>query len=119
MEAKFKRVVYLDEWIRVQVQGQLHLEAPYEFQNYALGWRIEPTPRELRLLEGNRMFGHEFLVLVLPAEDRTVIQHFTFADVIGPAFIPEVHEDPEHLLAVQCQIITATAKWSLFLETME
>jgi hypothetical protein len=111
MEAKFKRVVFKDEWIRVD-PWVTRMEC-FEFENYALGWQFQASARELRLIERNQMWGHH--VVQIRNDDYT----FTWADVLGPEFIPEVNPDPEHLLRVEAMLRAAAAKWSHFLEGME
>jgi hypothetical protein len=111
MEPKFKRVSYVDEWI--VIGHSMKLGPPYEFKNYALGWLLEATARELALIEANEMFGEQALIL------RSNERGFTFAEVLGPEFIPEVSRDPEHLLKVQAYVSAAAAKWTIFFDSME
>ncbi len=111
MEAKFKRVVLDDEWMTVQ--EALGGGRSYRFESYALGWRLEPTPRELRLIEINKMFGRSALTI------RQEEGGFNFAEVISPEFIPEVSQSPEHLLRIQALIQAAAAKWTIFFDSMD
>src|SRR5437867_11713630 len=76
MEAKFKRVVFRDEWMswrppNLDVASKFLLrwilpaipEKSYEFTNYALGYRFEATQRELDLIRSKQMFGQPALTL--------------------------------------------------------
>jgi len=46
-------------------------------------------------------------------------RRFLFAEVLGPAYVPEVNEHMEVLMTVQAHVVAAAARWSLFFETMQ
>jgi len=82
------------------------------FQNYALGFRFVASPRELEIITSNDMFGH----VALAIGDTDAL---TFADLLAPALIPEVHWSVDHLLEFECEIRESAAKWSHFLASMD
>lgn len=115
MDAIFKRVTYLDEWLkpnRFLGFGATSLR-PIEMKVYALGYRFEANPRELQLIECNEMFGHWALVFPDWGE------RLTFADLLSPELVPEVHWSEEHLLEVEGMVRAAAAKWTHFFESMD
>src|SRR6185295_14161305 len=111
MEALFKRVVYLDEWIKIN--ENLTLGTSFEFEQYALGWRWEATPREIEIIETNKMWRHPAITL------RTDEGYFCFANVLGPQFIPEVNGSQEALLRIQSMVTARAVQWTIFFETMD
>ena len=83
-----------------------------EFPSYILGYRLEPTPRELRLIHTNKLFGHA--VVTVHQGDRPL----TFADLLGPELVPEVSPDVEELLRVEGALREANVIWTRFFESM-
>ena len=128
MNPVFKRVVFTDEWIcpdacwlsrimRHQV-SPLHWillplpRKPCEFPNYALGYRFEASDRELRLIEANQFYAH----IALQLHDN--FHPLTFADVLGPEFVPEVNPSEAELLRVEARVRESAAIWTHFFESM-
>src|SRR5213594_3353820 len=111
MNAVFKRVVFTDEWICPDASwlsrilrhhlSPLHWILPpsprkaCEFPNYALDYRFEATESELQLIEANQFYGH----IALRLHDN--FHPLTFADLLGPEFVPEVNPSQAELLRVE------------------
>jgi hypothetical protein len=123
----FKRVVFTDEWpspcgtwfsrLARWPRPLAWVLPPHprkiqEFPNYVLGYRLEPTPRELKLIQSSEMFGHA--VVTVHDGDRAL----TFADLLGPELVPEVSPYMEELLRVEALIREAAAIWSHFFQSM-
>lgn len=85
----------------------------YEFQNYVLGYRWTATEQELEILRANGMFGH----IALQLHDN--YPPLTFADLLGPEFIPEVNPSQAELFRIECRVREAAVKWTLFLENLD
>ncbi len=128
MEALFKRVVFMDEafefapskpglvgWCSTIYRG--FFPPPVvnirEFQNYALGYKWVATDRELELIKANQMFGH--IALKLHEEFPAL----TFADLLGPEFIPEVNPSQTELLRIESRVREAALTWTLFFENLD
>jgi hypothetical protein len=128
MEAKIcKRVVFTDEWpvpngtwftrLLRWPRPLAWLMPPHprkirEFPNYVLGYRLEPTPRELKLIQTSEMFGHS--VVTIHRGDRPL----TFVDLLGPELVPEVSPEIEELLRVEALIRESAVIWSQFFQSM-
>ncbi|MGH8247430.1 MAG: hypothetical protein ACREUU_13480, partial [Gammaproteobacteria bacterium] len=123
----FKRAVFLDEWPLpngtwfsrlVRWPRPLawvltpHPRRIQEFPNHVLGYRLDPTPRELNIIQTSRMFGHA--VVTVHEGDRPL----TFADLLGPELVPEVNPSFEELLRVEALIREAAVIWSHFFQSM-
>jgi hypothetical protein len=119
MEAIFKRVVFRDEWIRPKpwpwplswFQPPRKGES-FEFLSYGLCYRWEATDREGQLIRAHDMLAQP--ALTLSSNDQPV----TFAEILGPEFVPEVHHSQMHLLSVEARILTAATTWTRFFEGM-
>lgn len=128
MEAIFKRVVFTDEWVSPDASFFSRLirlpwlpfrcvlsplpRKPIEFPNYVLGYRLEATPRELKLIQTGDMFGHP--VVTVHQGDPAL----TFADLLGPELLPEVSPSVEELLRVEALIREAAVIFSHFFQSM-
>jgi hypothetical protein len=77
-----------------------------EFENYVLGFRWKPTERELRLIQKNGLWSHVAIPL---HHDAPAI---TFADVLGPEFVPEVNPSHTELLRSEGRIRAAALSWT-------
>ncbi len=123
----FKRVVFTDEWLLPNgtwftrlmrwIPPLAWMLSPHprkagEFPNYILGYLLEPTPRELKLIQSSEMFGHA--VVTIHHGDRPL----TFADLLGPELVPEVSPEMEELLRVEMAIREASVIWSHFFQSM-
>jgi hypothetical protein len=123
----FKRVVFTDEWPlpnwtwfdhmvrRVPPIAWMLSPRPrkiQEFPNYVLGYRLDPTPRELKIIQTSQMFGHA--VVTVHQGDRPL----TFADILGPELVPEASPEIEELLRVEALIREAAVIWSHFFKSM-
>jgi hypothetical protein len=123
----FTRLVFTDEWLLrdwtwfsplVRWLRPVAWVLPWrprksgEFPNYVLGYRLEPTPRELKLIQANNMFGHA--VVSVHDGDRPL----TFADILGPELVPEVNPSIDELLRVEAVVREAAVIWSHFFESM-
>lgn len=129
MEAHIKRAVFMDEWIDIGPNGgpgflgfikDIRREfippaarRTYEFQNYVLGYRWTATERELEILRANGMLGH----IALQLHDN--YPPLTFADLLGPEFIPEVNPSQTELFRVEGRVREAAARWTFFLENLD
>lgn len=128
MEAHFKREVFVDEGFEfvppnadvprwcTDLWRELFPPAvagTREFQNYALGYRWTASDREFELLQRNKMFGHVALKL---HEDFPPL---TFADLLGPEFIPEVNSSQAELLRIEGRVREAALTWTLFFENLD
>src|SRR5277367_6297900 len=110
MTAEIRRSIFLDEWIAITPSplGSLLRHRswplrwvlpplpvkPYTFTNYALGFRCEATERELEIIKANNLFAQTFVLL---PPGKTAI---TFADVLGPEFVPQVNPSQSELLGI-------------------
>lgn len=129
METNVKRVVFMDTWIECRPLGGPGIRAwlrdfwreifpppargTYEFQNYALGYKWTATEREMELLQSNGMLGHKALKL------HDNYPPLTFADLLGPEFIPEVNPSQAELLRIEARVREAALAWTLFLENLD
>jgi hypothetical protein len=89
-----------------------HPRKPIEFPNYVLGYRLEPSSRELKLIQSGDMFGHA--VVTVHQGDRPL----TFADILGPELVPYVSPSIEELLRVEALAREAAVIWSHFFQSM-
>ena len=125
MQAILKQVVFTDEGFRINASLLSRIlrwpfrwilpPPPYvrcEFPNYLLAYRLETTSRELKLIKTNNMFCHP--VLTLREEDGPL----TFADLLGPEFVPEVSPHIDDLLMIQARVYEAAICWSRVLQSM-
>jgi uncharacterized Zn-finger protein len=125
MEAIFKRVVFIDEWVAPQENSvdlfflrllRLNLSflpCPTDcFVNYALGYRFEATGRELHLIDSNDMYCQTALTLPSTGHPRL------FIELLSPRFVPEVNPSPMELLRVEACVRKAAAVWTHFFESM-
>ncbi len=129
MEVIIKRVVFPDEWFapkparfkwRVPIVSALMelclppTETPtQEFKNYALGFRFEPTPRELEIIQSNNLFGHP--ALKIRETDRPI----TFAEILGPEFVPEIDPSQAALLSVEGKVRQVAIAWTHFFKSLD
>ena len=79
------------------------------FTNYVLGFRVDPTEREMDLVQANNMFPQTFVNL-----DQAI----TFADVFSPEWVPVINPNQKVLLAVEAQVRAACVTWTRFFESM-
>ena len=128
MEAKFTRKCFLDEWVTFNASPlSLKLRrptsllsrvlqpipgTPYTFTNYVLGFRCEATQAEMDLIKANKLFGQAFISI--HAEDPPI----TFADILGPEWLPEVSSSQGALLQVEARVRFAAVSWTHFFESM-
>lgn len=128
MEADIKRGVFKDEWIDIGAYGGPGIRGfikevcrelfppatrrTYEFQNYVLGYRWTATDREMDILRANGMFGH----IALHLHDN--YPPLTFADLLGPEYIPDVNPNQAELFRIEGRVREAAVKWTLFLENL-
>jgi|SRR6185503_15011305 len=123
----FKRVVFTDEWLlpdwnwfsrAVRWLPPVAWVLPHhprkieEFPNYVLGYRLEPTPRELNIIKSSQMWGHA--VVTVHHGDRAL----TFADLLGPELVPEVSAYMGELLRVEAVIREASVTWTHFFQSV-
>jgi hypothetical protein len=110
--SRFKwRIPILSTWIKLCLPPR---ETPtQEFKNYALGFRFEPTPRELEIIQSNNLFGHPALKI------RETDQPITFAEILGPEFVPELNPSQASLLSVEAKVRQAAITWSHFFKSLD
>ncbi len=128
MEPKFKRKAFLDEWISISASPlRLKLRqapsplsfvlppipgTPYTFTNFVLGFRCEATEREMELIATNNLFDQTFFSN--PSQSTPI----TFAEVLGPEWIPEVNPSQMVLLQAEARVRQAAAAWTHFFESL-
>ena len=128
MDLIIKRCVFTDEWFKPQPADSLTTRflgilirlyfppapAPtHEFKNYVLGFRFEATPRELELIQANSLFGHPALKL------REGEPPITFAEILGPEFVPEVNPSQAALFGIESKLRQTAIAWTHFFRSID
>jgi len=129
MKAIFKRVVFKDEWLEGPPRHRhwfiANLQETWawvwpprplktrEFTDYALGFRWEATPAELELIRQGDLFGQPALQL------RDYEPPFTFAELLGPEFIPEINSNQAELFQIEAKVRSAALVWTHSFENMK
>jgi len=78
-----------------------------------LGYRWEANERELELIRSYKMYGE---IAIQPHKQGIRI---TFADILGPEYIPEVNCSQSELLNMEIRVRQAAISWSRFFETIQ
>lgn len=128
MTPSFKRRVFQDEWFSLDPSPLARLirqpffplawvlpplrSKTYRFPNYALGWRVEATDAQMDLIRLNNMLPQPFITL------RNGDPAITFAQALGPDWIPEINPNQAALLQVEAQVRAACVTWTHFLDSM-
>jgi len=119
MLAIFKRIIFMDEWIRPEPWPwpacwfcRPRDPVSYEFVTYALGYRWEATDREWAIIRKHKMLQQP--AVTLSANDPPV----TFAEILGPELVPEVHPDQMQLMSVEMRLRSSALSWTRFFENV-
>jgi hypothetical protein len=127
MEAKFKLVEFKDEWLAPSASLFSRLirwpwplrwiltplpRETAECSNYVLGFQFVPSERELRLIRRHNLFSHIAVTI------RDTDPSPTLADVLGPAFVPEVNPSFRVLLRTEALVREGAVIWTHYLEAM-